>query len=73
MLSGICATIFPMKKECYIKVSGIVFTVVGAVHLLRIFNGWDLIIGAWAAPMGLSLLVVLFAGYLAYSAYILSR
>lgn len=62
-----------MKKECYIKASGIIFTIVGIVHLLRIMNGWDLIVGSWAAPMGLSLLAVLLAGYLAYSAYILSR
>lgn len=63
----------PMKKDGYIKLSGTVFTIVGIVHLLRILRGWDLIIGAWAAPMGLSLLAVLIAGYLAYSAYLLSR
>lgn len=62
-----------MKKECYIKVSGVIFTIVGLVHLLRILNSWDLVIGAWGAPMGLSLVAVLLAGYLAYSAYHLSK
>lgn len=62
-----------VKKECYIKASGTVFAVIFVVHLLRLVSGWDFVIGAWPAPMGLSLLAVLISGYLSYSAYLLSR
>ena len=57
-----------MKKETYIKLSGTIFFLVAAFHLLRFINGWEVTLGGWSFPLWLSLLAVIGAGYLSYSA-----
>jgi len=43
---------------------------VGAIiHLLRVLMGWSANIAGWDVPVWLSLVAVVLAGYLAYSAY----
>jgi len=58
-----------MNPQMYVRVSGAIFTVVAAVHALRLVRSWDMVIGGWAAPTWLSVVGVLVAGYLAYTAF----
>jgi len=58
-----------MKKRDYIRYSGLLFLVVVALHLLRIFLGWDAVMGGWDVPLWVSWVAVVVVGYLAYSAY----
>ena len=54
-----------MNYKIYTTVSGIIFTIVATVHLLRVILKWDLIIGTWIVPMWVSVLAVLITGCLA--------
>jgi hypothetical protein len=56
-----------MDQRTFNLVSGIVFTIVAVVHLLRLFMGWPVVVGTWAAPTWLSWLGLLVAGALSYS------
>ncbi len=57
-----------MNKASYIKISGYIFTVAALIHLLRLAYGWQAQIGGWLVPMWLSLVAIVVAGYLAYTA-----
>lgn len=57
-----------MKKTDYIKTSGYIFLTVALLHLTRVIKNSYAQIGNWVVPMWVSVLVVLIAGYLAYTA-----
>lgn len=52
-----------------LKLVGLVFFVVAALHLLRIAFGWNLILGAAVVPLWLSWVGVIVPGYLSYSSF----
>lgn len=58
-----------MTSKQFATAAGTVFTIVGIAHLLRVINGWPLIIGSWEAPLWPSVLAVLLAGFLAFTAW----
>lgn len=58
-----------MRERSYLLVAGIVFGVVAAAHLLRLFSGTDLVVGDWAVPLWLSWIGVAVTTYLAYSSF----
>jgi uncharacterized membrane protein len=62
-----------MNQKTYVRVSGVIFTVVALLHALRLFRNWDMVIGGWAAPTWLSAAGILIAGYLAYTAFRLNE
>ncbi|MBI2613889.1 MAG: hypothetical protein HYW62_03875 [Candidatus Levybacteria bacterium] len=62
-----------MKQEAYIKVTGIIFSVVTILHVLRLILGWDVILGGWQLPVWLSFVGVALGGFLAYSAFKFSK
>ena len=43
-----------MNPRAYQLISGTVFGVVALGHLLRVVNGWTLVIGSWLVPMWIS-------------------
>lgn len=51
-----------MGQKTFPIVAGAVFAIVALLHLLRIFAGWPVLIGSWAAPMWLSWIAVIVAG-----------
>jgi hypothetical protein len=57
----------------YHLVSGIIFGVVALVHLLRLINQWPLILGPWSAPMSISWVAFIIAGYLSVWSFRLIR
>jgi hypothetical protein len=55
-----------MNSKTYSLISGIIFLIVGIVHLLRVLNDWPLSISDFSVPMWASWVGVVVAGYLAY-------
>ncbi len=43
-----------MSPRTYLIISGVIFGTVATLHLLRVVNGWALVLGPWAAPMWIS-------------------
>ena len=43
-----------MSSRPYLVVSGLIFSVVAAAHLLRVINGWAFEVGPWSFPMWVS-------------------
>ncbi len=62
-----------MNQSQYITLSGLVFAIVGLLHLLRVVKDWPLTVGPWEIPLFLSILAILLAGFLAWSAWQLRR
>jgi hypothetical protein len=56
-----------MTKASYIKTSGYILGLAGSLHLLRVFLGWELVLGGYLVPVWLSLLGGLFLWWLAYT------
>lgn len=62
-----------MKSETYFIISGIVFLSVAVLHALRLYYGWEAVIGGIALPLWVSSVAVIIAGALAYSAFQLAE
>ena len=43
-----------MSSRTYLVISGAVFGIVAVLHLLRVVNGWAMVVGPWSAPMWVS-------------------
>lgn len=53
-----------MNSRAYLAISGLLFGIVAALHLLRVVNGWAVEIGPWSAPMAVSWLGTIFPAVL---------
>lgn len=60
-----------MNKKTYFLISGLIFAVVAAVHLWRIINQFEVVIGTWSAPMVASWIGFIAAGILSYCGFTL--
>jgi hypothetical protein len=60
-----------MNKKTYFFISGLVFAIVAAVHLLRIINQFQIVIGTWSAPMSVSWIGIIIPGLLSYCGFVL--
>ena len=58
-----------MNNKTFPLVTGIVFSVIAVLHLLRIILGWRAEIGGLVLPVWVSWFALVAAGYLAYSAF----
>ena len=58
-----------MNQKTFVVTAGVVFSLVAALHALRLLLGWDAAIGGWLVPMWLSWLALAVSGYLAYTAF----
>ena len=55
-----------MNSKSFYSVTGIIFLVIAAGHLLRTLNGWEAQIGSLLIPMWVSWVAIVLAGYLSY-------
>lgn len=62
-----------MKQATYNQLTGLLFAVVALVHALRVLLGWNAMIGGWEVPTWLSIVAIIAAGYLAYTAFKLNK
>lgn len=57
-----------MKLKDYLQVSGAVFILVAFVHATRLLMGWEVSINGQIIPLWVSVLGVVVAGFLGYTA-----
>ena len=62
-----------MNQNQYNLISACIFTLVGLLHMLRVFNDWNLIIGDWGMPREVSLLAVLLLGTMSVNGFRILR
>jgi hypothetical protein len=62
-----------MSQSYYIRLTGVLFLVFAAAHLLRFVLRVDVLVGSRPVPLGLSLVPVVVGGYLAYCAFRLAK
>lgn len=55
-----------MERKTVAKVSGAIFAIIAVLHLLRAILGWQASIAGWDVPVWLSILPVVFMGWLAW-------
>jgi hypothetical protein len=53
----------------YIAISGSIFAIVAFAHLLRIIDGWEVVVNGQAVPMTISYLAFVATGMLAVWAF----
>jgi hypothetical protein len=61
-----------MSTKVYFLVCGVIFFVVSAAHLTRLFMGWEIAIAGWAAPHWVSVPGLLIPGILSAWGFILA-
>ena len=49
-----------------VLIAVVIFAIVAVLHLLRLVNGWDFIVGTYAVPTWMSVGGVIFPGGLAF-------
>src|SRR5262245_29587755 len=52
----------PMNRRTFAMVAGIIFSLVALFHLVRIVQGWPVIIGDWSVPKSVSWVALIVAG-----------
>ena len=62
-----------MNQSNYVRVTGAMFLIFAAAHLLRFVLRVHVLVGSRTVPLGLSLAPVVIGGYLAYFAFRLQR
>lgn len=62
-----------MKAKTFFYTTGVIFFIVGSVHLWRLIFQWELMLGNWMVPMWLSALLFLLAYFLAFTGLRLSK
>ncbi|HCH58674.1 MAG TPA: hypothetical protein DEU86_03835 [Gammaproteobacteria bacterium] len=53
----------------YIAISGSIFAIVAFAHLLRIIDGWEVVVNSQAVPMTISYMAFVATGLLAVWAF----
>jgi hypothetical protein len=62
-----------ISLKTFLHIVAIIFFIVGSLHLLRLFTGFQVILGGWTVPMWLSIFGVLIPWYLVYIAFTYSK
>ena len=62
-----------MTEKLYLIISGVIFSLIGLFHLLRITFQWQAMIGAWTIPFAISPIAIVVATVLSFWAFRLSR
>lgn len=53
----------------YLKTVSVIFALVAILHVLRLVNQWDAIIGGWSVPMWFSIPAFIFAAALSVAGF----
>ena len=62
-----------MNQRTYCLVTGIIFTAVAVLHGARLIRHWEAVIGGWSMPSWISVVALVVAGFLAWTASRLRR
>lgn len=58
-----------MTQKTFFCLSGVVFSLVFVLHVLRLVLKWDAVIGGWSVPNWVSIIALILSGTLAYFAF----
>ncbi len=58
-----------LSSKMFYKIAGVVFAIVGVLHLLRVILGWNLVYAGWDFPAWLSLVAAVVLFYLSFNAF----
>ena len=62
-----------MTQRVFNLLAGVLFSVVAALHALRLLLHWEAVIGGWVVPSWVSIAGLCVAGVLTLSAFSLNR
>ncbi len=62
-----------MKRDVYLIITGIIFTIVALAHIARIAFGWSFVIEGWSVPVWISWAASAVTIILAYYGFQFSR
>lgn len=62
-----------LSAKTFLQLVGTIFAVIGTLHLLRLFTGWQVVLVGWTVPLWISLFGVAIAWFLAYNAFSLAK
>ncbi|MEX0910377.1 MAG: hypothetical protein WDZ73_01330 [Candidatus Paceibacterota bacterium] len=62
-----------IKSTQYYTLSVIIFIIAGGLHLLRVINDWDLVLGGFLIPAWVSVAVVILLGFMVLSGLNISK
>ena len=48
-----------MKTRVYVTVSALIFMLMAVVHLLRLAEGWPIVVGSFSFPLWASIIAIL--------------
>ena len=60
-------------QKMYLKLIGLIFSVIAILHLLRLIFRWDVVLGDWQIPIWISFVGVAVAGFMSIIAFKLSK
>lgn len=55
-----------MSQKTALKVGAVLFGIIGFLHILRLVNKWDAVLGGWNVPLWLSVIAVVVTIGLSY-------
>ena len=58
-----------MNRKTFTLTAGTIFSLIAALHALRLLFGWEAVIGGWHVPLWASWAALAVSGYLAYTAF----
>lgn len=62
-----------LSAKPFLQLVGTIFAVIGTLHFLRLFTGWQVVLVGWTVPLWISVFGVIIAWYLAYNAFNLAK
>jgi len=62
-----------MGRSTFTLVAAVIFAAIAVLHAIRIFYGWEAVIGGWAVPMWFSWVALVVSGYLAWNGWQLAQ
>ena len=61
-----------MSAKSFFQLAGTIFGVIGTLHILRLFTGWQIILIGWEVPVWISFFGAIIGWFLAYTAFSLA-
>ena len=58
-----------LTPQTVLALTGLVFTIIALLHVLRVANNWAVFLNGWAIPMWVSYAGIVVAGGLAFASF----
>ncbi len=58
-----------MNQRVFTQTASVLFSLIAALHALRLVFGWEAVIGSWSVPHWISGVAIALFGYLGYRGF----